>query len=551
MLVLVAVLCLGCCAVLAGAYLFLFPLVFPGPGIGPRLAEIDGAIAGGYLSTARAQLLAIRTLPHSEAEALRVLKRAFILSRQQGSFDLLAVMADRALASVPASPTVRLLAAYAFLRTGRLSEADAAARRGLPGGRGEVLRAEISLKRGTSWQGSDSMTRSLLGLEASRRPSDFLAAAGVVNDSRINLDGALLLLEKGELARARAVAVSSLQDAAFDEPAALIFYDSGDFETAITRLKRLESRQQARGVPRADVELLLADCYHALGMEADFADALQSAVRLDPGVSWTPYADLGLIAEQKGNTVAAAEELARGRMLFPASRELVLAAARMETGRGNQAGAITLLDGLVSQGPQDAEAALLLLRLESPELAPQAYRAALWRLFERQPSNQAVFLTLAAALIASHDWDGAGIAVHQRELAQGAADADTLCYHGLIEAMQGKENQAMVAFEQAATLDRSGRSRYDLAVLLYHKGSAQEALAQLDQAAQESAPAGDERTASVALLAARIQALRGRCLERSGDLAGARSAFLRARALDPHELQAGFELRKLEAQGDR
>ncbi len=541
-----AAIVLGCCAVFAGTYFLLLPFVFPGPGIGQRLAAIDDAIARGYVSTARAQLLGINPMPRNEGQALRVLKRAFILSGQAGSFDLLATMADRAQASVPASSTVRMIAAYALLRTGRLSDAEAAARRGLPGGTGDLVGAEISLKRGAPWKGSDSVTRGLLGLESSRQPSDFLSAAGLFPDKRISLDAALLLLEKGELARARTVAAASLQDAAFDEPAALISYDSGDFEAAVTRLARLAARLQAQGAPRADVQLLLADCYHALGKDADFAGALERAIGLDPGISWTPYADLGLIALQKGSTAAAASELARGMALFPGSRALVLAAARLDVAQGNQAAAIKLLDGLVSQRPQDAEAALFLLSLTSRELSPPAYRVGLWRLFDRLPANQTVFLTLAAALTASHDWEGADIAIHQHELARGAGDADTMAYRGLIAAMRGENSQAMATFEQAALVDRSGRSRYDLAALLLHTGNASEAVGQLDQAAQEAAAADASPQ-----MAARIQTLRGRCLERTGDLAGARAAFLRARTLDPHELRAGFELRKLEAQGDR
>ena len=46
---------------------------------------------------------------------------------------------------------------------------------------------------------------------------------------------------------------------------------------------------------------------------------------------------------------------------------------------------------------------------------------------------------------------------------------------------------------------------------------------------------------------ARIQTLKGRCLLATGDIPGARDAFLRARVLDPHLLEPGLELRKLEA----
>ena len=544
-LVLIAGICLGCCAIFAGAYFFLLPLVFPAPGIEAGLLAVDNAIAGGYLSTARAALLEIR--PRNEADALRVLKRAYVLSGKAGNYDLLATAADGAQGSVPSSASVRLVAAYAYLRVGRLSDAEAAAGKGFPPGAGDLLRGEISLKRGAAWPGSDSVSRRLAGLESSRQPADFLAAAGMVDDPRLSLDAALLMLEKGNVAGAQRVSASSLQDPSFDEPAGLIAYDAGDFPAAASRLRRLEGRLQAAGFPRADLDLLLADCYHVLGRNEDATGALQDAIRLDLKASWTPYADLGLMAEQRGNAAAAAEIFGQGRAAFPGSRDLALLSAHLDVSQGNADAAIAILDALVSQRPQDAEAALFLLGLKAPSLTAQAYRVQLWKLFDRLTADQTVFLTLAAALVASHDWDGAAIAIHQHELAAGTQDAGTLTYRGAVEAMEGREEQAARTFQQAAALENGGKARFDLAVLLFHQGQAQEALTELAVAAQQAASGSD--STPDALFAARIQTLRGLCLKKSGDLAGARNAFLKARALDPHQLEAGFEIRKLEAQG--
>ena len=528
---------LGCCAALAAAYFFLLPLFFPGPRIAPRLAVIDSAIAGGYLSTAQAELLAIRAVPRNEGDALRLLKRAFVLSRQAGDFRLLATMADRALASGAGTPRVRSIAAYAYLRTGRLADAEAVSRSGLPSGAGDLLRGEIGVKRGTVWRGSDSLTRGLLALETSKNPSDFVAAARNVDDKRINLDAALLFLEGGDLARARLLAAASLKDALFDLPAGLIAYDAGDFENAIQRLTRL----QARGSPRADIALLLSDCYRALGMNVEYDAALRSALRLDPSVSWTPYADLAMMAQTKGDLRGARDFLAQGRALFPGSRELVLAQARLSAATGDTPAALDLLDALVAQRPDDAEAALLLLGLKSPGMSAPAYRVELWKLFDRLPSDPRVFLTLESALFASHDWEGAGIAMHEHQAAHGGLDAESLSIRAVIEAVQDKDEQAAASFSQAAAEAGDGMYKYNLAVLLLHGGKAQEALAQLDQAASV-----DNNQ-----VAARIETLRGRCLLATGDLRAARGAFLRAHGLDPHDLRAALELRKLEAQGDQ
>jgi tetratricopeptide (TPR) repeat protein len=546
--------CLGTCGVAAAVYLFVLPLLFPPPDIGPRLPAIDSAIAAGYLTTARESLLALRPMPRREEDALRILKRAFLICSQTGDFGLLSVMSDRALSSSGTGPAVRLVAAYSYLRSGRLSDAERVANSGLPGGVGDLVRGEVILRKGGAWQGSDRVTRELLNLETSRRASDFAAAARDVQDKRLALDAALLWLQAGDLSNARSIAVSLLREERFDEIASLIDMDSGDFAAAIARLARMQSSQR----PRADVALLLADCYHALGKARQLDSALHDAVEIDPRVSWTPYANLGLAAERRGDIPEARRVLEQGRILFPGARDLVMTTAQLEADQGNSAAAVVLLDGLVTDRPDDARAALLRLSLEAPGMSPQAYRAGLWKVFDRQPSQREVFMTLAAAMIASHDWAGTTEALRHYENAAGAQDADTLSIGALVQTMEGHEDLAIESMKQAAEAGGGGTYRYDLAVLLLHGGRIQQALGQLAQAQEEyrsSAGAATPRSGSNAMsgneFRARVETLRGRCLMATGDVAGARAAFLRARALDPRLLRPGLELRKLEAQGVR
>ena len=205
-LVLVAAITACSCAIIAGAYFFILPIIFPPPDITSRLAVIDTALSGGYLSTARAELLAIRPFPRGERDALRIFKRAYELCREGGDFGLLAVMCDRARVSVSSSPALRLVAAYSWLRTGRLADAEAVAGKGLPAGNAELVSGEILLRKGASWPGSDGLTRDLVKLETSRQPSDFMRTARSVDDKRLGLDAALLSVSNGDLASAREIA---------------------------------------------------------------------------------------------------------------------------------------------------------------------------------------------------------------------------------------------------------------------------------------------------------------------------------------------------------
>ncbi|HVP19198.1 MAG TPA: tetratricopeptide repeat protein, partial [Spirochaetia bacterium] len=497
------------------------------------------------------ELLEIRPLPRREGDVLGLLKRAFLLCRQSGDFGLLSVMSDRALSAQGGSAAVRLVAAYSYLRAGRLSDAEKVARAGLPAGFGDVVRGEIALRRGQAWHGSDSLTRELVELETSRSAADFAAAARDVEDDRLALDAALLYLQAGDISSARRTA-SLLHGVKYDEVAGLIAYDAGDFPAAVARL----TRTQVRPHPRADIALILADCYHALGRGAELDASLLDAITIDPRASWTPYADLASGAAKRGDIPFARSMLERGRAIFPESRELVLATARLEARQGNSRGAVALLDALVAERADDGQAALLRLTLTSPGKPPQWYRAELWKLFNRLPSDREVFATLAAALIASNDWADAAAELRLFENAAGSPDADTLSIRALVQVMQGKEDLAIDSFRSAAESGGGGWYRYDLAVVLLHRGRAQEALEQLAEAERESAPAAaaassamDPDDMSGDRFLARIELLKGRSLLATGDVAGARGAFLRAHVLDPHQLRSGLELRKLEARG--
>ena len=372
----------------------------------------------------------------------------------------------------------------------------------------------------------------------------FAEAALRTGDTRLSLDAALLAMQEGSRAQALQIVRRDLGDAAFDEPAAAIAYDAGDLSGALARLTRLDA-----GRPdRAEIILRLADCLQALGRSADAEKALARALPIAPQLSWTPYANLGYLAASRGDEALADRRLEDGLAFFPRSRELRIARARVALRSGNGGAASTILGALLADRPDDGEAALLLLDIQEKELSPERYRARLWKLFNRIPSDPATFALLTTALIGAHDWDGAGVAVRQYEAAGGSDDAgELLLIQGMIAAMQGDDAKAATAFRSAEETVRDGRARYDMALLLVRKGNARAAIQELGIAADEYAARGDPAQRDRVL--ARIETLIGSARLIDGDEAGAHGAFARALALDPGNLRAGLLLRKLEAGG--
>ena len=508
------------------------------------MATIDVAIAGGYLGTARDALEGIRALPSDQGDLLRVLKRAFEVSRATGDYRLMSAMGEKAIAARGSSPQVRAVAAYAFLRADRRALAEKTLARGrLPPEIGAHLAGEQILRRGGAWAGADNLTRDLLALERKTDPEAYVSAALRLGDARLSLDAALLHMESGSPGKAQTIAQEDLRDAAFDEPAAAIAWDAGDFPIAIERLSRLATARPER----AQTALLLADVSQAMGRPAAAEKALARALPLAPQLSWTPYANLAFFAGLRGEWGLALRRLEDGRAFFPQSRELRLAQAQVARSSGDMASAVKILSGLVADRPDDGEAALSLLDIQAPAMSPEHYSARLWKLFNLIPADAATFTALSALLVGSHDWEGAAAALTQHEAAGGMADDRVFLVRGMIAAMRGDDAAAEEAFRRADAISRDGTARYNIALVVLRRGNARAAIAEVRRAMDEFElrGRGDERARVLSLM----EMLTGSARLLDGDTTGARAAFVRSLALDAQNLRAGLLLRKLEAAG--
>ncbi|HET6450073.1 MAG TPA: tetratricopeptide repeat protein [Spirochaetia bacterium] len=518
------------------------PAPVPDVGFENLLARVDASLSQGYLSTAADALRSFRGVRPAEADQLRILKRAFEIGRSSGDYTLLALLSDRARAANARSPRIRSVAAYAFLRTGRVADALQLFSGRAPGEQ-ETLRGESLLRSGAAWAGSDELSRDVLALESSADPSAFERAAIRADEARLSLDGAVLAMKQGTPSRAVAIARTDLTDPRFDEPAGLILYDAGAGQEAIPRL----TRRFTTGAGAGQIGFVLSDLAAGAGNVALAQAWLRRSLPLAPTASWTPYADLAVFSLQRGDLAAASRRLQDGLAFFPTSRELRLLKARVLARAGDTAAASTILGSLLVERPADTEAALLLLSLQGPVMSPEALRARLWKVFDLAPTDAAVFDRLASALSASGDWDGLRIAAEERQAAGGAPDAHALLLEGFAAAMRGDDDAALVAFREADHLAGDGTGRFDAALVLLRRGRAREARDELEAAAGEVQARAD--AAGKPQFLSRVETARGAALMLDGDFESAAAALARARQLDGNNLRASLLMRKLEAGG--
>ncbi len=532
---------LGC-----ALYFLVFPALFPrtpGIDVDALTASLDQDLAGGYLVAVRAELSDLGRLPGAETDLMRILKRAYRLGAAGGDWATLEALAARALRARPASPPIRTVAAYAALRAGRV----AAAEKALAGGRvereaGDLLRGETALRQGRSWPGVDPLTSRLAGLEASGDPAQFTAAAADTGDARLLLDAALLAMGRGSGDIAHGIVSSGLAGSRWNEPAAMILYDTGDSAGALERLQRMKPY----GSARADLDLLEGDLLVSLGRLPEASTAIEHALAIRPEMSWIPYADLAWLAMQRGDSGAARSTIETGlRVLGTGARELTIRLAGIEAGSGDDTSAEQLLSTLLSKTPGDVEASRELLRLQAPGLSLEAYRARLWKLFSANPTAPEVLGDLVQALVGSEDWAGIQLALKQYEAAGGDVSAGSLLAAGMAAAMRGDGAGAVRLFNRAAAMSPDGIPRYDAALVMLSQGRADAALQQLALAEEESARAGSSGGGDA--FAARVQEARAEAFLLLGNRAAARTALDQARRLDPHSLRVTLLSQKLEA----
>lgn len=517
------------------------PVASQGHALKDLLASVDASISGGYLSTASDALVSLREVPRGEPDQLRLLKRAYQVGAGSGDFSLLANLSHRMLAA-GGGARVRAVAAYASLRSGRVSDAQRIlGGRSSAGAATDVLRGEAVLRSGGHWQGSDELTREVLALEGSRDSEAFMQAALRADDRRFALDAALVAMENGSPAAASAIARSELGESRFDEPAGVLLYDAGAFDEAAVRLKRRELEKP--GIP--SIGFLIADVAFAAGNQPGADAWLLRTLPLAPSMSWTPYANLARSALSGGDTAGALRRLDDGLAFFPRSRELRVMKARVLIRAGDSAGASDVLGELVTERPSDVESALLLLSVQGPGLSPEASRGRLWKLFDLVPADALAFDALSTALIAARDWEGMKIALTQHEGAGGQTDARGLVLKGFAAAMSADRDGAIAAFRRADLEARDGTARFDLALVMIQKGSTRPARDELEAAADEVRATAPPQTRNALL--SRIETLRAAALMLEGSTEGAAGALARARSLDPGNLRAALLAQKLEA----
>jgi tetratricopeptide (TPR) repeat protein len=488
------------------------------------LEELDVLLAEGGTEEAAAMVPWLARRAVTAGDGVRVLKRAHTLYRRTGDADPFHGATSTLLSEFPANPTIRTLAVFASVRSGRVHEALEMTDGDL--GTEEsmffswtLLSAAQSLERNTtaalreskddrtgppserdarSGDGFELLTR----LNSSSPASDFERAWRLTGDARYALDAALLQLRGGELRAAR----ETIRGAGLSHEQPLltagVLVDLASYDEAIALLEAARNDRAPPDRLAQDIALRLADAYLYSGNDARAAEVYEPMLetRRPPLHALVNAAWITREPGERSQLVRTAERL------YPDSWDAARAAALMAYRDGDTAGRMPFDPVRWANTPQEGRARLLAARLD-PDLERRGYAASLWHLLEEAPHDTAFhyaawyFATRAREddLSLVLDRYGAWRSTTGRDEQSWAQS-----YRGLLRAGQGDWRDATEAFRSGFTSTPSWHAALNAALSLVRLGEVERARARLQDAILLARNSRDHRRIEALLVGARL-----------------------------------------------
>ena len=447
-----------------------------------ELAEADFEISLGYYDKALERLEGAFGGIRGEHNSLRILKRVYYISDELNDISILARFAQRAAQSLPGSRILAEIRMYASIR----AEEEQQAIRLLSGGRAGTasLRAEAYLRgyldRAPDVD-SDPVVRRILDLSEQNDPYQLQRHGTDLDEARLHLDAALLLMQRGDTDSAYALTRRYHEDPRFQEPNIYIAYDSGHAEAALSLLR--SRRMKTATNDRIDLLLMEADLNYLIGRTGEAAHLYRETMDKGPDYSWTPFLNLAWMDEQYGDGQLARSYREEAYARFPDHGPVVVSLAGTLVRSGRPERAATILQQYLSVREDDYRAQLMLLDIQNIASSPPVYQAALWKLYNLNPDSRMLCEHLFLYLLGFNDLSGAEAALHHYRQASGkSGEPWFLDYSAVLAALQGDDEAAIALWHDRLSREDGWRPRYNLAVIFQKQGQYNRAVEQLIEA---------------------------------------------------------------------
>ena len=420
---------------------------------------------------------------------LRVLKRAHVIYDRTGDATPMNSAARILLEEFPANTTIRTLAVFASVRSGRVDEALSIAREALGPRQGEVYAWTLlsaSVRPESQEDEDDELVLAALGPESPA--ADFERAWELTGDPRYALDATLILLREQRNREALELSLLTGLDRSRPIFVAGLLVDRGRYAEARELLERLPN-------PSVETRLLLADSYLFTGMN----DAAREIYR-DLLASPNPPVEASInLAWLSTDSQRAVELLQQARMAH-ADWELdrAWALAGEPSNDGDQ-----IMDRW-SGTVHEPQARLLRLQIDTtPDR--RGFAAELWRLLE-STEIEAAFRYAAWYFFTRNRFEDVRIVLDRAAALRGAEEHEpgwSVFYEGLLAAREDSWEAAANRFEASFVRSPSWPAALNASIALFRTAEQSRGRERLQDALLLARNSPDSRRITAFLVAAR------------------------------------------------
>lgn len=362
--------------------LYIFVLQVGRVSVDKLLVQVDEKIEDRQYTEGKKLLRSSRSLNLSRHNWLRVIKRAYVISKITSDYTVLESVAQKACKSLPGAEEFWAFYTMALLKQNRYAEALVAAENldseQFSSLRGEALLSDLHASEESPLAYAEKT------LTVAADASYFQKVAQDLKSPVLFYDAAILWLREGLPERALAILPwigIGGQTSAIGR--AMIAYDSGDINRAVQELGKIDRNLKTT----FDPVFLSANLNLATGHYRNAYLGYNQAIRLNRKGDWRVYQNLAILSWENNDKRQAIQFLRNGLDSFPLQKNLIMTYGYYVN---NTAEVKALVSQYLLRHPLDPEMSIYNLFFFKNQLPPEHQRTDLWTLFNSNLTSKAL-----------------------------------------------------------------------------------------------------------------------------------------------------------------
>ncbi|MGL4524645.1 MAG: hypothetical protein ACRCVN_03885 [Spirochaetia bacterium] len=438
------------------------------------LVQVDQKITAGQYSEATRMLKKMKNVSLSRQNWLRILSRAYDLSKVEDDYSTLKIMGLRATKALPGAEEFWAFYVYALLRGKEYENAKNAAKN-LHSETFLSMRAEALLSALHATE-EDPLAYTESTLTTSADASYFQSVAQDMKSPILFYNTAILWLKAGYPERSRAI-LPWIGTGTQTPPLgrALIAYDSGNIDRALQEVNLVQELQS----PSFDQVFLLANLNLTTGHYKQAYEQYNSALEMDPKGDWRVYQNLAILNWENNDRIVAVDLLSEGLELFSMQKNLLMTYAFYLK---NDKQVQPLIEKYLEQNPLEPDIVIYNLHYFHGQTPPENQSSTLWNLYHKNTKLKSLVSYMIWFFLSNQNIQDAETVLAEYRKNNGSPEWADFC-QGFIDVAKNQFEEALQKFATATPNGWEGPFNQGLIYLyLGNNASALEAFGRSEKA---------------------------------------------------------------------